>query len=471
MSYLNDSPRLRRYSDHIPAGPAVLLITAVVYLALAQYIVILNDPVALGAGFWPAAGFTLGMLMLLPIRHWPWVISGVAAGELGGNFAQGYPLVANLFWTLGNCVGPLLGALLLRRWASASGKLVPVSNLLGFFAFGVVIGPLAGATVGTLGSALSVGNPFWQVWPMYVVGDALGALVVAPVLLTWSEARIPRSWMETALLVAGLVAVNMIAFRNWPGAWDVVMPYLIVPILTWAALRYGVYGAAWAIFFTANFANVATAFGFGPFALFAEESSQAITLLQVFLLIVASATLVLATLVNDLVARVQAEAVFKHEALHDSLTGLYNRRALDTALAREIQRAENRNAPLAVVMFDIDDFKACNDVYGHAVGDNILQQLAQVVSVQLRAGDVLARWGGEEFMALLPGTDLQGAGLIAERIRSAVKNARVDGPGRIHVSVGVTEYRVGESVADLSGRVDGAVYKAKDRGGNAVQAV
>lgn len=471
MDHLKNSSGSRRSSDRTLAGPVTLLIVALVYLVLAQYIVILNDPVALGAGFWPAAGFTVGMLLLLPTRLWSWVIGGVVAAEFGGNLAHGYPVVANLFWTLGNCAGPLLGAFLLRRYASASGKLVPVPNLLAFFVFAVVVGPLAGATLGTLGSVLGVGNPFRQVWPMYVVGDALGALVVAPVLLTWAQARIPRRWMETGLLLAGLVAVNLIAFRNWPGAWDVVMPYLIVPVLTWAALRYGVYGAAWSIFFTANVANVATAFGYGPFALFGEELGQAITLLQVFLLIVASATLILAALVNDLVDRVQAEAVLKHEALHDSLTGLYNRRALDKALARETQRAERRNAPLALVMFDIDQFKSCNDEYGHAVGDNILKQLAQVASVEVRDADVLARWGGEEFMVVLPGIELDGARALAERIRRAVENARVDGPGRVTVSVGVTAYRPGESLADICSRVDGAVYTVKDRGGNAVAAI
>lgn len=471
MAYLNNVLTSRRHEDRTLSGPIVLLVVGFVYVALAQYIVILNDPVALGAGFWPAAGFTLGTLLLLPTRRWPWVIAGVVAGEFGGNLVHGYPVVGNVFWTLGNCAGPLTGAFFLRRYASEQGSLVPVPKLLAFFAFGVLLGPLVGATLGTLGSVLGVGKPFWLVWPKYVVGDALGTLVVAPILLTWAEARIPRRWMESVLLVAGLLAVNLIAFRNWPGGWDVVLPYLIVPFLTWAALRYGVFGAAWSIFFTANIANIATAFGYGPFALFGEAAGQAITLLQVFLLIVASATLVLAALVNDLVDRVHAEAVLEHDALHDSLTGLYNRRGFDKALAREIRRAERGNDPLAVVMFDIDRFKSCNDTYGHAVGDNILKQLAQVANAQMRAGDVLARWGGEEFMVVLPGIDAEGAGVLGERIRSTVESARVDGPGRVTVSVGVTAYRQGDGLADVCNRVDRAVYQSKERGRNAVEMI
>ncbi|MDZ7841511.1 MAG: GGDEF domain-containing protein [Gammaproteobacteria bacterium] len=163
--------------------------------------------------------------------------------------------------------------------------------------------------------------------------------------------------------------------------------------------------------------------------------------------------------------------MLKHEALHDSLTGLYNRRGFDKALAREIRRAERDNSPLAVIMFDIDGFKACNDTYGHAVGDNILKQLAQVASAQMRAGDVLARWGGEEFIVVLPGIDAEGAGVLGERIRSMVESARVDGPGRITVSVGVTAYRPGERLTDVCNRVDRAVYIVKERGRNAVEMI
>ncbi|MDZ7826925.1 MAG: MASE1 domain-containing protein [Gammaproteobacteria bacterium] len=295
----------------VPSGPVLFLLTGLAYLALAQYVVFLNDPVHLGAGFWPAAGVTLAALLLLPYERWPWVIAAIAAAEIGGDLAHGYPVAATLWWAAGNCIEPLIGATLIRRYGDLRGMLVPPRNLLVFIAFGVVIAPLIGASIGTLGSVTSIGNPFWQVWPKYVVGDALGVLVIAPVLLAWSAPRTRRSIPEILLLLASLTLVSVLAFRNWPAEWDVVLPYLIVPVLTWGALRFGIQGAAWSVLLTANVANLATAIGYGPFAIAGEPSGHAITLLQIFLGITASTALILAAFVDDLTDRRAAEAAMR----------------------------------------------------------------------------------------------------------------------------------------------------------------
>lgn len=295
----------------VPSGPLLFLLVGLAYLALAQYVIALNDPVYLGAGFWPAAGLTLGILLLLPTRRWPWVIAAIAVAEFGGDLAQGYPLAATLWWTAGNCVGPLVGATLIRRFGDPRGSLVPVRNLMAFLICGVLVAPLIGASVGTIGSVTSIGHPFWQVWPKYVIGDGLGVLVIAPVLLSWREPRVGRSPIESVLLTIGLTAVSVLAFRNWPDEWDVILPYLIVPFLTWAALRFGVRGAAWAVLLTANVANIATAIGYGPFAIAGEPTGYAITLLQIFLVITAATALILAALVDDLTDRRKAEAALR----------------------------------------------------------------------------------------------------------------------------------------------------------------
>ena len=102
------------------SGWIMFAVTAVGYFALARYVVWLNDPFQAGAGFWPAAGLTAGLMLRSPTRCWPWLLAGIVVGELASNLVQGYPAVAIPWWVVGNAVEPLIGAVLVRRFASPS---------------------------------------------------------------------------------------------------------------------------------------------------------------------------------------------------------------------------------------------------------------------------------------------------------------------------------------------------------------
>jgi signal transduction histidine kinase len=279
--------------------PTLLAIVAALYLALAQASIWLNDPVQLGAAFWPAAGLSLGLLLVLDRPAWPWVLTGVAIAEVGGDLLHGYPVSGIVFWAAGNVVEPLVGALLIRRFSSERGSLTPLRSLLGFVLWGVLAGPLVGATIGSIGTVVSQSLPPAMVWPKYVVGDALGVLVVAPVLLTWGHRGPARPRVEAGLLAASSAAATFLVFRNWDVVWDVTLPYLIVPFLVWAGLRFGLRGVALIALMIATIANVATSTGYGPFAI-TGGTEHAVTLLQVFLGISLTTGLVLASLASDL---------------------------------------------------------------------------------------------------------------------------------------------------------------------------
>ncbi len=148
----------------------------------------------------------------------------------------------------------------------------------------------------------------------------------------------------------------------------------------------------------------------------------------------------------------------------DELTGLPNRRRLRPLLVEAVE--ERRKEALAVIMFDLDHFKAINDTFGHDVGDVVLQQTALVGQAVMREGDVLCRWGGEEFLALLPGATMDEAVEVAERYRRSLAAAMED--HGVTASFGVTEMVVDDSVEDLLSRVDRALYEAKRGGRNAV---
>jgi len=155
-------------------------------------------------------------------------------------------------------------------------------------------------------------------------------------------------------------------------------------------------------------------------------------------------------------------------ATTDSLTGVWNRRYLEQAVAGEMARAQRYGEPLALVMFDIDHFKAINDRHGHLVGDHVLIEMAQRIRGHLRASDLLARWGGEEFVILLPHSTAPAAARLAEKLRLATMMQPFPTAGTITTSFGVAEYQPDDTLDGWFTRADNALYAAKEAGRNRV---
>ncbi len=157
------------------------------------------------------------------------------------------------------------------------------------------------------------------------------------------------------------------------------------------------------------------------------------------------------------------------EATRDALTGLVNRRVLHSWLGQEVNNRAPGDGQVSVLLFDLDLFKRINDTYGHLAGDAVLQAFARVLQTVLPPGSMVGRYGGEEFLAILPGADREGARQAAEAVRKACHGVRVPSPDSqaiIHftTSTGVAERRAGESAEALLNRVDQGLYEAKESG-------
>jgi diguanylate cyclase (GGDEF)-like protein len=177
----------------------------------------------------------------------------------------------------------------------------------------------------------------------------------------------------------------------------------------------------------------------------------------------------LATLLHFL-GREQAvrEEIHLERATTDPLTGLFNRLKFNEALAYETARSNRYKTPLSVVLYDVDHFKSVNDTHGHPVGDKVLKQLSRVAKDMLRDTDLLARWGGEEFIILAPGSEGEMALDAAERLRVGFTNLIVDNGIKTTCSFGVAEYVEGDTAETLIARADAALYQAKLQGRNQV---
>jgi len=161
-----------------------------------------------------------------------------------------------------------------------------------------------------------------------------------------------------------------------------------------------------------------------------------------------------------------------NSAHKDPLTGIGNRAAMNTALYREIELASRHNRSLGIILVDVDHFKSINDTYGHAAGDYCLQTLVECAENSVRISDLLFRYGGEEFLIVLPETDEAGVLRLAKRIRRRVERLETTYQNqliRMTISLGITTLRESDDEKTLFTRVDEALYKAKQDGRNCIR--
>lgn len=271
-------------------------------------------------------------------------------------------------------------------------------------------------------------------------------------------------------ILCGLTVLLSVTYAA-PATHIMFGPYLLL------TLAFGTYRLGARTIFLL-LAVALTGFGAVVFAHYLEHQDAALlrseSLHVLLLLLVLPGFLLLAARVrrtNQALFRAGVKIVtIKENARRDPMLGCYNRRYTTVALEQHKRAADDAGSELCLALIDLDHFKCVNDEIGHLGGDEVLRQFARVAQANVRRNDVLGRYGGEEFLLILPDTELLTALNIAERIRAQVERHRWDDrlTRSVTVSIGLTQYVPGESVLDLFSRADTAAYMAKRGGRNQV---
>lgn len=311
------------------------------------------------------------------------------------------------------------------------------------------------------GGAFAVLNAWLGHYPL----ASLEVLVAA--LSGWLFIRLPRSrragmWLGLYLvlfLAAVLLAAGSTSSAATAFVWVLLVPFVAHPLL---GRRTGLW--------------VSTAFLLAAGALFLLRLQAAGVALDPLAAanVIACAVLQLGLSYAYEAGRERSERRLRHLAATDPLTGLPNRLAMEEALGRRFLQARRTDRAFAVLSIDLDDFKAVNDRLGHEAGDSVLTRFAQLLGARLRHEDLPSRWGGEEFLVLLPGTDRAGAGRVAEMLRQTVAAAALPGrdpdtPLTASIGVAVCPEDACEPAALLV-VADRRLYRAKALGRNRVEA-
>jgi diguanylate cyclase (GGDEF)-like protein len=415
-------------------------------------------------------GFALGGFLIFGHRIWPVVFAAfivVAGWSLGVNPAV--PLVA-----AGHTIEPLLAAYLVNRYANGLHALQGPRSSVRFVGLVTLAACTSSATMSAIALVVSgdvAAGEYGSVFLSQALASTTGTLLVTPPLVLLSRGR-PRPTVEQILEgCAAFVAVagtGLIGFYRFPVALrGFPVELLLMPVLLWPALRLGRRATSMGLLVLAALAVGGTLEGYGPFIRSTPDVSMAVV--RLFILASAALTLSLSALSSEFEV---AESQLRELVVTDPLTGLPNYRRLLEVLEKEIDRASRLSRSFAVVFFDMDDLKRINDELGHLTGSRAVCRFAETLKAALRDSDTAARYGGDEFVAVLPDTGDDGAELVLTRMRSLLAGDTAQ--PALGASAGVAVYpRDGRTPTTLLSAADRALYankaqKARRRRGNLV---
>jgi diguanylate cyclase (GGDEF)-like protein len=435
------------------------------------------------AAIWFTNGLLFALVVARPKNTWiPYFIAGFLADTLA-DVIYGDPLRLSIGVAVANSVEVITSSMLLTRWFGNPLQLTKRVPLLGFLGVAVVAATALTSALGASWTLLFVNaGPWWMLFRTWYLGDVLGMAIIAPLVFILQRPgfftmlqskQLPR----TLLLLMVPAAATALVFSH---SKDPLI-FFIFPALLLVTFRLGFPGTVLAVFVIALISIWFTVTGHGPLMLITGTNlPHKIVIEQIFLAVALFTFFPVAALLEERkaleISLQKSELRYRELANADALTGLANRRAFDERLEEAWNRATHNEQSLALLLIDVDLFKAYNDLYGHVGGDECLRCIAKVIASALQGrAEIAARFGGEEFAVILPNTTMEAAVQVAEDVRHAVAGMKVPHSGNQlgiqTISVGVAAgipHRNAAAISLLTAS-DHALYRAKYLGRNRVE--
>lgn len=406
---------------------------------------------------WPQVGVALAVILLAGFDALP--------GTLIGSFliavATGAPIGFSVILAVGNSLAAFFSAYYILAKNNFSYALENVSSIFRIIFLGVLFSPVISATINLIGMYLiqiNIGEDLLLVWGTKWLRDALGVLLFTPFILVWFGNPLPK--INTKLLIdevliysaaVGLVLLIFFGNLNQETANSII--FLIIPIIIWASIKLNIHGLVSinliiSLLFLWGVANQKG-------ALFNREVFYYPTFLFVL-----STMWVTSLILSSYITRYQkTQNSLSDLSNRDKLTNLYNRLFFDTELER---LDKSRQFPISIIMSDMDNLKEVNDTFGHSTGDQLLKDVALLLSLSFRLEDIIARIGGDEFVVLLPTTDAPGVKIIIERMKNRIDAYNIKHSNLpIHISLGVSTAELGDSLHTHLKIADDLMYADK----------
>jgi diguanylate cyclase (GGDEF)-like protein len=414
---------------------------------------------------WPPTGIALAALLVLGYRVSP----AIWLGAFLANLATTGALVSSAGIAVGNTVEALAGAWLVNRFAGGRHAVERSADLFKFAVLAAVSTSIS-ATLGVLSlSADGFVQPgtHGAVWLTWWLGDLVGALIVAPLVLLWSaDWRLrfsPVRAGETTALLLAVLAGGLVMFGGFLPPFP--LTFLSLPLLLWPAFRFGPREAVSVAALLGMIAVAGTLRGVGSFA--GGSPNHSLLLLQSFMGV---STLTALAVAGEVAERKRLEARLSHLADYDSLTDVLSRRRFQEQLEQQLADSRRYGTPAALLFVDMDDFKSVNDRFGHAAGDKVLANVAALLRGRLRDSDSLGRIGGDEFVVLLPHADREQAEAVAAQLlKTIATQPTVLGEKEIRsaASIGIALLSDhGQTLEEVLAHADDAMFTAKAGGHN-----
>jgi len=421
-----------------------------------------------------------GLMIALALKRGPQIWLGVFLGAFFGNAWAYFTLsslttsIAAIFAGVMNGIGDVfstaLMASIILHYTQSSYPFTSLKNFSIFILFSVFIGSFISALFGVSGLYIFGFLPaskYFDVFSTWFIGDGVGALIMGPLILAWLQPKRKTKINELATLAA-LVLISSFStafiFDLFTvDKWMVYLGTLLLPALLFICVSYEQKFVFTVQAIVSVVSVYATSNNLGPFV--HSSTNIALLQLQVFIAIFSLIIYVIALISNE--KERLKDKLFdqkqKLEALYrlDALTGIWNRYRIKEFIDFELSRFKRVHQPFGIMMLDIDNFKKINDTYGHPLGDKVLVKLCQEISTHIRDSDLFGRWGGEEFLVVIPNNTKDTIMEFAEKIRSLVELIEFDNQIKMTVSIGVTINQANDTELQIIDRVDAALYESK----------